>query len=148
MMKQLLYVTSISLLLSCNAGRQSQKQSSDTLNQVDSLLKQKQFFAARDLFSSAFHSFSRVYQLKIGAELDNVFNRLQESNTKIDTLLADFSGELSVADKYHLYRLKQMNHSKLFEYAAADRAVLELLSTYSNLMTPEEIKDFQNTRKI
>lgn len=148
MYKLIVFLTTIILFLSCNTSRLGQKTSLVTFNKVDSLIRQKSFFAARDSFHNAYHDLTRLHQLKLGAELDNVFNRLEASNQKADSLLVHFSGQLSQEDKYKLYRLKQMNHSKLFEYAAADDAILEMLNTYPSLMKPEELDDFRNTRKI
>ena len=116
--------------------------------QIDSLLQRKQFFAARDTFLLVANELTRFHQLRAGAELDNVFNRLQASNGKIDSLLSDHKDKLSDNDMYQLFRLKQMNHSKLFEYKQANNALHEMLTHYKKDMTEEEVKDFQNTKKI
>ncbi|NUO00655.1 MAG: hypothetical protein HUU01_08565, partial [Saprospiraceae bacterium] len=42
---------------------------------IDSLLKDKQFFAARDLLRAKKEKLSTFHQLKLGAEIDNAFNQ-------------------------------------------------------------------------
>jgi hypothetical protein len=145
---RLFFPTLLLFIISCSVSKHQAADSLTVYNHVDSLIKHKSFFAARDSFQTAFHHLTRVHQLKLGAELDNVFNRLANSNQKADSLLMHFNAQLSNEDKYKLYRLKQMNHSKLFEYAAADEAILEMLNKYPSLMTPEDLDDFRNTRKI
>lgn len=146
--KFIMYIVLIASFAGCNSNDGDEAHSLQHFSQIDSLLQLKKFFAARDTFRMVAPELTRFHQLRAGAELDNVFNRLQASNGKIDSLLSDYAGKLSDNDKYHLFRLKQMNHSKLFEYKQANDALHEMLTHYKKAMKEEEIKDFQNTKKI
>jgi predicted aspartyl protease len=88
------------------------------------------------------------HQLKAGAEIDNAFNRLKASDQKIESLFSEYAGKLSDKDKYHLLRIKQMNHSKLFEYQKAYDVLHELTTRYKQQMTADELGDYQNIKKI
>jgi hypothetical protein len=41
-----------------------------------------------------------------------------------------------------------MNHAKLFEYRQANETMQVMLTSYTQLMNKEELKDNQNTKKI
>ena len=129
MKKIMLYIVLVASSAGCNSGGVDEAHSLQHFSQIDSLLLRKQFFAARDSFQAVAGELTRFHQLRAGAEIDNVFNRLHASNGKIDSLLNDYSTQLSGSDKYHLLRIKQMNHSKLFEYKKAYDAIRELLTT-------------------
>ena len=148
MKRFMLFITLVTSFAGCNSGDVDEAHSLQHFSQVDSLLQLKKFFAARDTFNLVAPELTRFHQLRAGAELDNVFNRLQASNGKIDSLLTDYADRLSDKDKYNLFRLKQMNHSKLFEYKQANDALHEMLTHYKKDLKEEEIKDFQNTKKI
>lgn len=148
MKKIMLYVVLVASFAGCNSDGVDEAHSLQHFSQIDSLLQRKQFFAARDTYQVAAPELTRFHQLRVGAELDNVFNRLQASNGKIDSLLNNYANKLSDKDKYHLFRLRQMNHSKLFEYKEANDALDQMLTHYKKEITEDEIKDFQNTKKI
>lgn len=119
-----------------------------TFATIDSLINQKNFFAARDLYQSQNNKLSPIYRLKAGAAVDNVFNKLDSSNDKIQQLLSKYKTKLSTSDQFRLLKIKQMNHSKLFEYKKAYEVINEMLSKYSALMNADEIDDYQNTASI
>ncbi len=148
MTKIILCIVLAAFFAGCKSNGVDEAHSLQHFSQVDSLLQLKKFFAARDTFRLVAPELTRFHQLRAGAELDNVFNRLQASNGKIDSLLGDYPDKLSDNDKYHLYRLKQMNHSKLFEYKQANEALYEMLTHYKKDMKEDDVKDFQNTKKI
>ena len=105
-MKKIMYVALVVSLAGCNPGGVDEAHSLQHFFQIDSLLQRKQFFAARDTFLLVANELTRLHQLRAGAELDNVFNRLQASNGKIDSLLSDHKDKLSDNDMYQLFRRK------------------------------------------
>ena len=115
---------------------------------IQKLIDRKDFFAARKLYLSQRATLDPMESLKSGAAIDNVFNRLDSSNHKISLLLSRYRSELSPADCFQLLKIKQMNHSKLFEYRQAFLAINELLVKYDGFMSDAEVDDYRNTRTI
>lgn len=134
-----------------NANCQTSKFSVESLKYyhiLDSLIEHKYFFAARDLYRIQGNKLSSFHMLKVEADLDNVFNKPEESNKKIDLLFKDYQTQLTDSVKYYLLDVKQNNHAKLFEYDLAYQAANEILTKYSNLLDEFDRKDYANTRKI
>ena len=125
-----LLILPVILLAGCHPARLNEADSLKRFNEIDSLLQRKEFFAARDKWIAQTDHLTNFHQLKAGAEIDNAFNRLQASDAKIETLFNDYGSKLTDKDKYHLLRIKQMNHSKLFEYQKAYDALHELTTNY------------------
>jgi len=125
-----------------------QSQSLSSYLAIDSLLKNKQFFAARDLLKANKKSLSAFHQLKLGAEIDNVFNQLDASNSKIDALFLGFGDQLNDSVLYHLSDIRQSNYARLFNYQKALETANEIIGKYSHLMTENELDDYKNTRII
>jgi len=143
-----LLILPVLFLAGCHPARINEAESLKHFNEIDSLLQRKEFFAARDKWIAQTAQLTNFHQLKAGTGIDNVFNRLQASDAKIETLFNDYGSKLTDKDKYHLLRIKQMNHSKLFEYQKAYDALHELTTNYRQQMTADELDDFQNTKKI
>ncbi|MFM9947631.1 MAG: hypothetical protein ACKV1O_06800, partial [Saprospiraceae bacterium] len=80
-MKKSAFFPALALSLVCCIGMQGQTQPASLhhYTTIDSLLKDKQFFAARDLLHANKKNLSAFHQLKLGAEIDNVFNQLAAS---------------------------------------------------------------------
>ena len=133
-----LLILPVFVLGGCNSGKVNEADSLKRFSVIDSLLQRKEFFSARNRYAAQVDQLTVFHQLKAGAEIDNAFNRLEASDEKIESLLKDYSGKLSDKDKYHLFRIKQMNHSKLFEYQKAYDAIQELTTRYKQQMTADE----------
>lgn len=115
---------------------------------IDSLLKEKQFFAARDLLHANKERLSPFHQLKLGAEIDNVFNQLEASNSKIDGLIQGYGDQLNDSVLYHLMDIRHSNSARLFDYQKALESVNEIIAKYPHLMPEHELADYKNTRII
>ncbi len=111
-------------------------------------LSEKDFFRARDSFAVYKEDFSDLQRLMIEANLDNTFNRLEQSNRQIRSLLKDHSKELTDTAICKLLQLKQANSAKLFEYKDAYETIGEILGRYRPLLTADEIKDHENSNII
>lgn len=147
-MRKMLYALLLFLISACHSPGLSEKVSLRVYHEIDSLLQVNDYFIARDKYQIARDSLQEFHRLKLGAGIDNVFNRLAASNRKIDSLFDFYDAKLSDKDKYKLLRTRQMNHSKLFEYKDADEAMHEMLTGYKSQMKEEDIQDYENTKKI
>ncbi len=147
-MRKMLYALLLLLINACQTPGPSEEVSLRVYHEIDSLLQVNDYFIARDKYQIARDSLEEFHRLKLGAVIDNVFNRLSASNHKIDSLFKFYDAKLSDKDKYKLLRTRQMNHSKLFEYKEADEAMDEMLTGYKSQMKEEDIQDYKNTKKI
>lgn len=127
---------------------QNVSKSQQYFENLDSLLNKKDFFAASDYYNTHLNQLNPVHQLKAGAAIDNVFNRLDSSNQKIRILFTKYAKDLKAEDHFALLKIKQMNHSKLFEYKQAHDDINELLSKYSSMMSQTDVDDYKNTNII
>lgn len=110
-------------------------------------IKQKNFFKAREIFATTKKKLPSEYQYFTEAVLDNAFNKPKESNLKIEKLEA---GKSSLPDSLMLkiWRLKEDNCMKQYDYDGAKKAGNATLDQYAHLLTEEEKEDIKNTLKI
>ncbi|MFI5202882.1 MAG: retropepsin-like aspartic protease [Flavobacteriales bacterium] len=87
-------------------------------------------------------------KLLLGASLDNVFNKIEQSNQKINTLFSNYEQQLTDSSRYSLLYIQQTNYSKLYEYKKAYESVNIILDKYSRLLGDDEIEDLKNTNLI
>lgn len=145
-MKRILLTNWIFLItISCIA--QSNK-SLITFQHIDSLITEKDFFVARNVYHSKKATLSKEHQLILEANLDHVFNRLAASNQKINQLFQQFSKTLPDSLKCKLLVIKQNNHGKLFEYKEAFTTLNQVMNQYNRFLSKAEQEDFANTRLI
>jgi len=116
--------------------------------ELESLITHRYYFTARDLYKSQYDKLSKFHQLKIGATIDNAFNRVESSNQKIELLLKNYDNLLSDSLRNDLLDTKQNNHSKLYEYRQAYNAINEILKKYSKILKNEDVEDYKNTLNI
>ncbi|HTD92366.1 MAG TPA: retropepsin-like aspartic protease [Chitinophagaceae bacterium] len=147
-MKRCIAILLITSLLACQPRSGNEQVSRAYFGQLDSLLKRKDFFAARDLYDSVSGALTPFHRLRTGAVLDNIFNHLDSSTQKINVLLKDYDKQLTDSARYGLLNIQQANYAKLYEYAKADQAISEMLDKYSRLAKKEEVADYENTRII
>lgn len=144
-----IYSTSMALilmvlcLLSC-------KRSQDNMivyNEIYKNLDQGNFFKARSLYELNGKNLSHVHQQITEAFLSNAFNRLNESETKIDVLMKK-KKHLPDSLLFKMYKIKSNNAVRLYKYKEAKNATHEILSNYKKFLTDVEISDYENNLKI
>lgn len=110
-------------------------------------IKQKNFFKAREIFATTKKKLPSEYQYFTEVVLDNAFNKPKESNLKIEKLEAEKSG-LPDSLMLKIWRIKEDNCMKQYDYAGAKKAGNATLDKYAHLLTEEEKDDVKNTLKI
>jgi predicted aspartyl protease len=147
-MRLLLYISLI-FLTACSSSRTATESSSDQIyNRIEALFSDKDFFAARDLYLSQKDRLSEKQQWLCEAKIDNVFNRLSQSNERIASLFSRYGNELGPAARLQLLGLRQTNCGKLFAYGEAWAAINDILENYKTQLSADERDDYANTRKI
>ncbi|MGO3707806.1 aspartyl protease family protein [Mesonia hippocampi] len=120
----------------------------DNFSQIYSLIQQRNFFKAKDVYNSNKESLSFSHQYFTEVCIDNAFNKLNESNGKIQMLIENYQKELSDSLKLHIYKLKADNSLKLYEYKKAKNAIEFILKEYTKLLDEETANDYKNSLKI
>lgn len=136
----------ITLTIGINTLVQAQKQEAK-LNEIYSFISTKNFFKAKETYLSNKHNFSKEHQYFIEAVINNAFNKLEESNSKIEILI---EGQYVFPDSLMVKLLKVYadNAMKLFEYKEAKHVTENILSNYKELLSETEEKDLKNSLKI
>src|SRR5690606_4823644 len=97
-MRKMLYALLLFLISACQTPGPSEEVSLRVYHEIDSLLQVNDYFIARDKYQIACDSLQEFHRLKLGAVIDNVFNRLSASNRKIDSLFKFYDAKLSDKD--------------------------------------------------
>ncbi|WP_300685961.1 retropepsin-like aspartic protease [Chryseobacterium sp.] len=139
--------TVLILVLLCISAVGFAQSHSSAFNVMYKQVKVKNFFKARDLFAGNKKELPTAYQYFMEAVLDNAFNKPEESNQKISQLL---TLKTSIPDSlmFKLWRIREDNSMKQYNYSEAKRAVQTTLQKYDYLLTDEERKDLKNNLKI
>jgi hypothetical protein len=111
--------------------------------ELESILKQKEYFKLREYFSYRRSSLPRRSQLYYYAFIANAFNNIAGSKTAIDTLEREYSHTLSVDEQVALWTLRD-NSIKIFNYNAALLSDLTLLNYYHKVADTAQEKDARN----
>ena len=116
-------------------------------NEIYSLIDQENFFKAKELYASNKNNLSKTEQNYTESVLDNTFNRLEESEKKIDFL---FKNKKDIPDSLmvKLYEIKGDNALKLYHYKEASKALLTILNNYKVFLSQSEIDDHKNDLKL
>lgn len=136
------------VLYGCAGSKVSKAQDKVEYEAVQGLIENKDFFSARDRLRANSNSMGSYHKLLLEASIDNTFNRPQESNNKIELLLAGHTAMLTDTVRVELLKLKQANHGRLFEYAEAAAVTDEIINKYSAILKEEEIAAYRNTGNI
>ena len=120
----------------------------DNFSQIYNLIQQRNFFKTKDVYDSTKKRLSFPHQYFTEVCLDNAFNKLNESNEKIQLLIENYHKELSDSLTLHIYKLKVDNSLKLYEYKEAKNAIEFILEEYTNLLDKETVNDYKNSLKI
>lgn len=115
---------------------------------ADSLIKDKDFFRARDYIQKNKAAFTDFHTLVLQAYISSVFNKPAVSNQKISELFVEFPTQLPDSLKLDLLRMQQSNHARLCEYTEANAVMQQILNEYEGLMPEHEVKDYNNTAVI
>ncbi|MEL1244412.1 retropepsin-like aspartic protease [Flavobacterium sp. DGU11] len=133
--------------ITCNAQKNATKASAE-YRHAQQLLKDKDYFNARDYISINDKHFSKFERLVLQANTDNIFNRASQSNEKIVEAFNKFPDQLSDSLQLSLRRLKHANHARLFQYAEANAVVKDILATPTRFLDAAEIADYYNMGNI
>jgi predicted aspartyl protease len=114
---------------------------------ADSLLKHKQFFAAKQLLEAG-SPLPRLYELRMRTELDNAFNQPASAIRHADTLLREFAPQLSRAERLRLLDIQQTCYARLYNYAGALSTIDQLIEQHGRKMSDKDLADYKNTRTI
>lgn len=121
--------------------------SSSIFSDIYSLIGQKDFFSARDIYKEQHLNIAEPYKKVIEAILDNAFNNLSESNVTID-LINDRYVNLPDTIKLRLDKLQADNYIKLFQYKNAKNSFSKILDRHAKLLSNEELDDIKNSYSI
>lgn len=110
-------------------------------------IEQKNFFKARELFTKVKKNIPEEYQYFTEAVLSNAFNKPEESNQKISNLEASKSA-LPDSLMLKIWRIKEDNCMKQYDYKGAKNAIQQAMTQYNSLLTEDEKTDMKNNLKI
>lgn len=111
------------------------------------LIEQKNFFKAKGIYDLKKTELSAIDQKVVTAFLDNAFNRLEESNKNI-TQIIKTENKLSDSLILELYKVKEDNSVKLFDYKAAKNTLQYIFKNYNKLLSEKDKDDMENDLKI
>ncbi|WP_319563068.1 pepsin/retropepsin-like aspartic protease family protein [Marispirochaeta sp.] len=115
--------------------------------QICEIIGQDNFFKAEEVYSSNKNDLSEIEQNYTEAILDNAFNRIEESERKIDWIL---NGKKDLPDSLELQLniVKGDNALKSYQYAKAGNAYSTILEDYKELLSETETDDFNNLKTL
>lgn len=146
-MRNIVLMITLIIAVSCSSGKVDDKQSLEHFQYIHNVMEKKDFFKARDALNNAV-KLTAMHRLILEAGVDNAFNKPASSNNKIVKLFKNYSSQLNDSIKLELLELKQANHGRLFEYAAAAATIENIVSSYSYMLLNEQVHDHKNTLKI
>lgn len=138
----------IMLVITGCASKKDPARSQSYYDTVYGMIKEKDFFTARDTFKVYEHKIEPPYNFILQANLDNVFNKLESSNEKIDLIFKEYSNSVPDKIKLELLEIEQANYGRLFEYEKASDILEVMLEKYLQLMDKEIADDHMNTQLI
>lgn len=112
-----------------------------TFNQIYTLIMQKNFFHAKAMYDSSQTALSGAQQNYLAALLDNAFNKVDLSERRIANLKGDFSDSLW----FELYKVKEDNAVKTYDYKTAKVTAQTMLQQYKYLLSPDAQNDLKNS---
>ncbi|MCM4158404.1 hypothetical protein FHG64_12535 [Antarcticibacterium flavum] len=133
---------------SCKSLSSGNTEEEQLVARIDSLIKQKNYFAARDFYKEHYEQLSDLSRQKTGVFLDHAFNRSRLSAEKAENLLLRFEDELTDSAKYRIEALAHINYSREYKYQKAFNSLERLLQDYVHYMTEAEKKNNENTLLI
>ncbi|MBP6793631.1 MAG: retropepsin-like domain-containing protein [Saprospiraceae bacterium] len=142
-----LVVSILWLLCACHPGT-SNKEFSNAIHVMDSLVQHKMFFTAHEYARIHQDEFSPYDSLKSHAVLDHIFNRPNHAVERIEIILAEYKSSLPDTVKLQLFNLLQMNYGKLGQYKKAYETTSTMLGQFTSSLPVSEKEDYLNMNKI
>lgn len=134
----------ICLIYSCQSQDQISTKSTEGVEKIDSLISSKSYFEARDWYSDNREKLNDYDQLRVGALLNSLFNRLEQSNQQINLLFEKYEPQLSKSQAKDLLQANLSNSIKLFEYSRASDISKQLSSEYQEVLSNPELSSIEN----
>lgn len=147
-MKQLIKSSIINLIVLLVAPALSCCQDTCHFERAGQLLREKDYFGARDYYQKHNGNFSPAEDLVLKAHIAAAFNRPASSNKAIALFQKQPNIGVDDAVKLAMLRLQQQNYSRLFEYGNALKAHQEVLSKYKHVLSKTDSVDDSNTALI
>ena len=134
----LLSISSISLVAQKNCT---------TFESIYALISQKDFFKATEQYELQKTNLTHVHQYIIEAHLLNAFNQIESSNQKINWLI---HSKTKLADSlvYKLYKIKEDNAVKRYDYKEAKKSIEYIIQNYGHLISEDIRKNAENNLTI
>ena len=146
-MKKLLFLLFVLVLSGCGPTKNTSG-SLTHYKHADSLLGQKDVFSARDYIAANHGRFGEMHQALLDAKINHAFNKPGLSNKNIDLLFTEYKAQLHGSVIVDLLGMKQANHGRLYDYAEAKKAVIEILEQYHKGLLQKEKADYENMKAI
>lgn len=142
-MKKTLFI--FSCILACLSL--SAQEQNLTFVEIYDLIQKDNYFEAKEVYQIKKSDLPTHYQLFTEAVLDNAFNKLADSENKIDQLIGD---KVNLPDSLRcfLFEIKSDNSIKLFNYRAAKNAIITILEEFKSHLSKKETADYENSLKI
>ncbi len=129
----------IFLFSQCN-----QKQADKVFSQLNSLVKDKQFFKLETQFQKRKDQLDRPQQLYFRAFINNAFNRNVMAAKQVDSLLQQYPKSFSDSAKALLLQIREDSYFKLFQYAKAAKTDSILIHDYKEVLDSSDLEDRKN----
>ncbi len=134
-------------MLALPAGAVCAQNGSDTFDEISAQIERKNFFRAEEIFEKAKDDLSPRQARIVEAFLDNAFNRLENSQKNIETLLSDTCG-LTDSLIMELYFLQEDNAVKSYDYKQAERTLETIIELYDKTLSTDMRAGMENNLKI
>jgi hypothetical protein len=138
-MKKLLY---LAVFIFVSTQLLAQKES-DVFRSIYAYSFQRDYFTTSELFEVQKPLLSAVHKQYFEAVIYNAFNRIDESQMRIDGILMS-ENNLPDSLLFRLYETAGDNALKKFNYKKAVDAINVILDNYSSFLTPEQKSDYEN----
>lgn len=146
-MRKLLFLLLI-LSVACKTPEGEKVSDLAATRQLDSLTEIQDYFKLRQRLISNKSLLSKEHALYYEALVLNLFNKLSESNSKIEELLNLEALSLTDTMLNSLYNTKLLNHINLYEYKKAKEVSEHILKNYKQLNDSSKVEMLENELKI
>jgi len=136
------------LVLLTSSSLQVFAQTSDAVfKKIYDLVEQTNFFKANEYYNLQKNNLNKIHQDVVEALLHNAFNQLERSNEKVGKLV-QAKNNLPDSLMLKLYRIKEDNAVKLYDYKEAKNTLVTVLQDYKQLLTNDNKSELENNLKI